>query len=652
MNLKGKIPILIVAALAWIVIISSCANQGMPQGGPRDSVPPVLIETKPEFRALNFDDDKIQFTFDEYIDPLGISDELVISPPLTKRPIVRTKSKTLIIQFNEDLQDSITYSVDFKNSIVDNNEQNPYENFRFSFSTWDVYDSLRIAGRVMNAFNLETVEKNLVVIHENLHDSAIYKARPKYIAKTNEEGMFMVDNIAPGKYHVFAINDANNDLMYNEGAEEIAYYDSIIIPSAHFHEELDTLVKGVDSMLVLGHTHFYPEPLYLRQFTEDIFEQYFETYKRDSRYRCTFVFNESVEDTFKLNVVDHDFEDWYIVENNTDYDSLIVWISDTTVAKIDSMVMEVSYYQLDSLSELYVQKDTIDMFFKDPPVVETKPKKRKKKDGEEEEEEDLPPPVPQFTWKGSVSSTFDLNKSIGITAPDPVQFFDSTSILLHLTDDTLKTPIPFTFEKDTAVWRKYNISANWQEDTGYTLLVDSAACTNIYGITSKRYSQKFTTRERDYYGKIILNLSNIEMNMIVQILKNDDNEAVLYEKEINEDGFVEFDYLHPEKYKVKVIYDENGNGEWDSGSFQDKLQAEKVAYYNEIAKVRSNWDAEIIWDLTVDLTYHKNIRDRELEEKLRKEAEKKAEEERNRRENPQQGQNNMFGGSGQGLIRQ
>jgi hypothetical protein len=103
------------------------------------------------------------------------------------------------VRFNEDLRDSVTYSLDFKNSIVDNNERNPYESLRFSFSTGDTLDTLRVAGKVINGFNLEPVENTLVLLHKNLHDSAVYTVRPNYIAKTDEEGLYLFDNIAEGE---------------------------------------------------------------------------------------------------------------------------------------------------------------------------------------------------------------------------------------------------------------------------------------------------------------------------------------------------------------------------------------------------------------------------------------------------------------------
>ena len=131
MKIKGKIPFFIVAALAWIVIISSCANLGMPVGGPKDTIPPVLLKTDPVYKSLNFKGDNIKLTFSEYLAIEDISEAIVISPPMVKKPIIRTKSKTLVIEFNEDLKDSSTYSLDFKNSIADNNEKTNSKIFVF-----------------------------------------------------------------------------------------------------------------------------------------------------------------------------------------------------------------------------------------------------------------------------------------------------------------------------------------------------------------------------------------------------------------------------------------------------------------------------------------------------------------------------------------
>lgn len=644
MHLKGKLPLIFIALLAWVVIISSCANIGMPAGGPRDSVPPVLLETSPEYRALNFDKDNVRFTFNEYLQTDKLSEQLVISPPLEKRPLIKTKSKTLIIQFNEDLKDSVTYSLDFKNSIVDNNEQNPLENLRFSFSTGPEYDSLRVAGRVINSFNLEPNEDgSLLVMHSNLHDSAVYRVRPDYIAKTDEEGLFMIDNIKAGTYNLFAIHDLNNDLMYNEGAEEIAFLDTLVIPEAHFHAEADTLVSGVDSLLVLGHTHFSPEPFYMRYFMEDIFDQYIESSERESRNKCLFLFNESVADTFSVKLIDREASNWQQFEYGQKKDSILMWITDTMVSRYDSLYMELAYTLLDSAGQPYVQNDTVLMHFADP---KEEPQKKNRRRANEEEEEEAPKPIPQFNWQTNVSSTMELNGVINIVSPEPVEDFDPSMVKLYLTEDTLKSALPIRVQKDSLRYRSYSVRYDWEPLTGYTFEIDSAACMNIFGITSKAFKKSFSTREEDYYGSLEFAFTNVSMPTIVQILKNNDDEEVLRSKIISEDGSVLFEYLPPEKYKVKVIYDANGNGKWDEGSFQEKVQPERVAYVQEVIKLRSNWSESHSWDLTPDPLFSKNIRDREEEERKRKEAEEKRlkeeEEERN---------NSMFrpgsgGGSG------
>ncbi len=649
MKIKGKIPFIIVAALAWIVIISSCANPGMPTGGAKDTIPPVLLKTEPGYRTLNYKGDDVRLTFNEYLAIEDISESLVISPPMIKKPIIRTKSKTLVIEFNEDLKDSTTYSLDFKSSVADNNEKNPIENFRFSFSTGSVFDSLRVSGRLMNAFNLEPIDKGLVLLHKNLHDSAFFRTRPDYIAKTDKEGIFMIDNIAPGTYHLFSLSDGNNNLLYDEGAEEMAFEDSLIIPSSEFVEEMDTIYTANDTVVVMGKTHFYPDPIYLHQFTEDIFDQYLDKYSRDTRYKCTFVFNESVEDTFRLNLINNDASNWYQTEYNENIDSLTVWITDTTVARLDTLFMEVDYFQLDTLNQLYLQKDTIEMNFTDKEDSKSA-KKKKPKDGEEE----APEPVFQFNFQTDInSSVVELNNNIGILAPEPIFTFDSTKIVLYFADDTLKKPLNFNFEKDSIEYRKYMVSYKWEPGSVYILEIDSAAAVNIYGVTSKKLKSKFTAREEDYYGTVTLSLTGIEMPVIAQLVSNNDAEKVVVQKITNEDGKIVFDYLKPEKYKAKIIFDRNGNGKWDTGSYQDNFQPERVLYINEVVKVRSNWEKEFNWDLKPDLTFVKKIRDFEEEEKQRKEAEEKAKKEKEQEQGETQDQmkNLMQGGGGSGSFR-
>jgi hypothetical protein len=663
MKIKGSFPLFIIVALAWVVIISSCANQGMPEGGPKDSIPPLLLNMKPNYKALNYHGDDVSLTFNEYLNTDAISEALVVSPPLKKRPTVLTKSKTLIIRFNEDLKDSATYSLDFKNTIVDNNESNPFTNFRFSFSTGPVYDSLRVAGRVIDAFNLEPNEGILVLLQSNLNDTAVSCCIPDYIAKTDEEGLFMIDNIAPGTYNLFAVNDVNNDLKYNKGAEEIAFVDSFVVPDAYFVEVPDTLVKGVDSMLILGHTYFTPDPFFMRYFMEDVYSQYPKTQSRITPQQCVFSFNEPITDSFSVKLLDTVVDNWQMFELYEKKDSMLMWITDTALASNDSLNMEISYCLLDSAGMPYTKHDTVMMAYVDQ--SQEKDKKRKKQGGglfggkSDKKPENKPngrpgmnspgnlsdktapngglkdlegkiadtvpaPPIPQFDWQSELKEAMDLNSEIRFTSPKPIEHFDKTMCKLYLKEDTLKTPLNITIEDDKDAFRTYMISYKWEPATEYCFDIDSAACTNIYGVTSRKYHKEFTTRDESYYASMEFKMSNVVSPIIMQVLKNNENEDVIREDSLFADGSILFDYLIPDKYKVKVIFDDNGNGKWDCGSLQDKKQAERVAYVPYVIKLRPNFSEEYTWKLKNDPTYTKNVVDKEVEAQKRKEAEEKA----------------------------
>jgi hypothetical protein len=624
------------------VIVSSCANQGMPTGGPRDTIPPVLTGTFPGYKSVNFRGNEVRLTFNEYIIPDQVSEQLVISPPLEKRPLTLTKSRTLILRFNESLQDSLTYSMDFKSSIIDNNERNPLENLRFIFSTGDRLDSLRVAGKVVNAFNMEPLENTLVMLHRNLHDSAVYSLRPLYIARTDKEGLYLFDNVAEGQYNLFSLNDVNTNLKYDEGAEELAFHDSIIVPSAEYHAEADTLASGADSLLVTGHIHFQPGPIYLRQFTEEIYDQYLKASRRNSAYQFTLVFNEPVRDTFNVRLVNENIENWVVSEPNLKYDSLTFWITDTTLARQEKILMEISYFQIDTLDKLFVQKDTIELQY----VERDDPRRRRRQ--ARNEDEDTPAKVPQFIMATNLSSTgFDLNKDIILTAPQPLKYFNADAVSVYLAEDTLKTPLPIKVAPDSVEFRTYRISYKWDDETSYILAVDSAASENIYGMTSREILTTFKTRSRDYYGAINLAITGVEGQILVQLLENKPEEGVLSEKVIDRNQTVVFDFLPPEKYRVKAIFDMNRNGRWDPGSYQDKFQPEPVIYVNEVIKVRSNWDSNIPWEIKPDPSFVKNIRDREVEEQMRKEAEEKERrEEELQRNEGQPLQNDMYSPGG------
>lgn len=625
-RIENSLLLTAVALFIALAFYTSCANQGMPTGGPKDSLPPILVVTTPAMRGINFSGQEVRLTFNEFIISDAVSEELVVSPPLEKRPSVRTRSKSLIVAFNEDLKSDVTYSLDFKNSVVDNNERNPYNNLRMIFSTGPSIDTLRVAGAVKNSYNLEPHEKLLVMLHSNLNDTAIVKTIPDYIARTDARGIFLFDNVKAGQYRLYALNDGNRDLKYNPGAEEIAFADSIIIPFAEYRAEPDTIVSGADSLLIVGNTYFFPEPIYLRTFTEKIFDQYIEKASRETRFRSQIVFNEPVNDTLGIRLLNRETAEWYILENNSRWDSLTLWVTDTLIAAMDTLRFEISFSQIDTLRQKYVALDTLTLVYTERARPDIRPRNR---DDDDEEK----PEIVQFTFADNIkTSGFDLNVPILITAPEPIQSFDIGTIRLLHAEDLTEMPLPVKISQDTSLWRTWRIEYKWQPNTAYILEIDSAAFQNIYGISSRKYRRQFTTQKEDFYGSIILELSSVKDPLLIQLLDNSKDEKILRELKTNTDGIATFDFLPPNKYKVKIVFDSNNNGKWDTGSFDKMRQPERVAYLPEIIRVRSNWFNEFKWDLKPDPTFRKVLIDKEEEElrlkKLEEERLKQDEQER------------------------
>jgi hypothetical protein len=613
-RIKSIVPLLIGVSFFYLIFYTSCANVGSPTGGLKDSIPPVVVKTIPELRGTNYKGSDVRFTFDEYIIPDEISEKLVISPPMKKKPVVKMKGKTLIIEFSEELRKSATYSLDFKDAIADNNEKNPIENFRFLFSTGPTFDSLRVSGYIKNALNQEPVEKVLVMLHHQKEYTAFIDSIPDYIGTTNKEGFFMFDNVSPGSYRLYALADADNSLTYNSKAEKIAFADSIIVPSAKYVQRNDTIVKGADTLLVTGHVDYLPATQYLMMFEEESFDQYLDASKRNQNNKCEFNFTESVSDSFQVNLIKPvPAKDWKFIESNLKRDSITVWLTDTIVSNSDSLKFELKYEVLDSLNKLVVKHDTVELVYKAPKLTKTKRKK-----GEV-------PVAPTITLSTNINpSAHDIYQRIQIESPEPLTSFDLSKIRLYSLEDTVKIQIPIVVEKDTNSIRKFFIEHPWKPDSRYIFQIDSAAARNIYGFPNEKIDAKFKIQKEEFYGKIFLTISGLEGPAIVQLLANDKDEKLLQKIQILGNGKIEFPYLKPEKYKIRLIIDSNKNGKWDTGFLAGGIQPEKVVYFPKVIKVRSNFEYKENWAIEYNQEYKKDVVDEDAEkEKARKDSQGK-----------------------------
>jgi len=631
--MRRLLPIAIIAWFGYLVFFASCANTGMPVGGPKDTIPPVLVNTVPKYLGTNYTGTDVRLTFDEYVVYEGLSEKLVISPPMKKKPAFKSKGKTLIIEFKEPLKKDRTYSLDFKDAVADNNEKNPFKDLRFAFSTGATIDTLQVAGYVKNAFSLEPAEGALVLLHRNHAETSFFDSIPDYIAKTNKEGYFEIKNIARGNYRLYAIVDGDNSLTYNQTAELIAFADTIITPSAKFIEKQDTIIKNGDTLAVNGQVEFYPGIQHLMLFEEVAFDQYLKKNERNAANKCTFVFSESLSDTFQINLLKPKApKDWYFIESNLKNDSLTLWITDTLVSSVDTLMFDLRYLIKDSLDQLVVTHDTLPLVFARP-KTDAKPKKRKK-----EKEE-----IPQISFTHNIASTdHDIYQKIILEAPEPLQNLDTSKVHLYHVVDSVEHKLPIHVKQDSMSIRRYFIDYQWEAEENYLFVVDSAAAKNIYGFPSRKVKQEFSIQKERYYGKIVLDVQNLHGPAIVQLLDNSKEEKVLQKIQVLKEGKITFPFLKPEKYKIKIIFDANKNGEWDTGFMAGGIQPERVAYYPKVLKIKSNFEFSEVWTLYIDPNYGKDIVD---EEALKEEARQKKLEKQQKNENQSNDRNLERGGS-------
>ena len=640
--MKRIFSILLFSWIAYLFFTTSCANMGMPTGGDKDTIPPVVVHAVPEFNARNYKGHSVSLTFDEFIIADDISTELMVSPPLKKKPVIKTKSKTLTIELDDKLKKNTTYSLDFGDAIVDNNEKNPLKKFRLAFSTGEDFDSLMIGGFVVDAKNIDPVKSAIVMLyHASDSLSAFRDSIPAYVAKTDEKGFYAFTNIPAGKYYLYALEDADNSLTYNQPGERIAFSDSLVAPGTFESKKVsrvDTLAEmikkigepGVDSVAIakllalkkikadsiaakeqaehvfsdtlqLGkHTERVTvKPHVLLMFQEETNDQYLNNYTRQQANLIRFYFENAVTDSFNTRLISPvPSPEWSVLEFNPGRDTISMWINDTVISKIDTLKMELKYQALDSLKKTMIKTDTLEFVYSVPRVKE---KRRRKKEG--------PVIIQPFSFRQNIRDSFDPYNPVILEAPEPLESFDYSKIHLYHLKDTVEQPIAFDISQDSLIFRRYQISYPWTFEEQYRLEIDSAAAKTYSGFPSGRISQKFTVQKENYYGKIFLNISNIPGPCIVQLLKNTEKEEVLHSAPIKADGEIEFPFLKPDKYKIRLIVDRNSNGKWDTGDLGKGRQPERVVYFQKILRIRSNFEIRESWTLPDDLQFKKTLID-------------------------------------------
>lgn len=576
---------LAVVLVGIMFLILACANRGTgPQGGPKDTTPPKVLKSIPINGALNFKKKQIQIEFDKQVSIEKPNENVFISPPSQKPPDVKAFGKSILVNFNENLLDSTTYTINFGNGIVDLNEKNVLKNYLFSFSTGNQIDTLKISGIVINAEDLNPLAGIIVGIYKETSDSVFHKKPFLRIGKTDEKGHFTIDNIKKGRYKVFALGDANHDYFFEPG-EGLAMYDSLVAPTFRMEEMKDTVWKDsthVDSVRTRIGTHFLPDNLTLRFFKESKKRQYFVKAERKEPFVFNLYFNAPAAKLPEIKPLNFNWDKKFLLQKNKDQDSLTYWLTDSTVWKVDTLQMTMTYLKSDSAFRLKYQTDTLNISMRkarlNPRAKSVKLLKTK---------------IEPLRFTNNVASPFEIYTPVIFNFEAPISAVDISKIRLSQKVDTTYKQIPFKWRQMDSTRINYAIDYKWIAETTYQLKIDSAAFKSIYSKTSNKLKSDFKIRSLDEYSSVKMFLAKYNPKAMLQIL--DSKDELIATKPASEKGTI-FQYLRPGDYYVRMFIDENGNGVWDTGDLAARKQPEKVYYYPKKLTLKANWDFEETWD--------------------------------------------------------
>lgn len=523
--------------LVLLLLVSSCARRGRPEGGPKDISPPVLLKAKPDTFATNVSANlkKIELEFDELVVLKDYIKNVIISPPIEPPPMfspVGTASYKVEVSFEEALRDSTTYTINFGKSIQDNNEGNPYQYFTYVFSTGDFIDSLSVKGSVKTLGKRKQEENIIAALYKfdkNYKDSLIYTEKPYYIAKVDSIGNFELKNLHEGQYKLIAFNDKIANLKFDSKTEKIAFADSIITAGEEKSFKLNISKVEQDYKYVnaeqksYGRIDFYfegnPEKLEIKSLENKIKKPY---------------------------IIHHAYSDTLQYYFNPEEEGL--------GEKRERLRFTVNHLgKIDSI----------------PPVLFDTSKKADFKIS---------------IAGGDLTPETDFNLKTNF----PIDNIDKDYIFVS--SDSIDLDFEIKQKNEHGFGLKFPVDF----DRTYTMKFLPKAVKDIFGNVNDTLNTTVITRNIKDYGNLKLKLSNPPQKPYwIKLMDNNDNEVKsIYGNDIE----FNFRFIKPGKYYIKLILDENKNKKWDAGNFFENRQAEPILIYPKDIDVKAYWDYEEVWE--------------------------------------------------------
>jgi hypothetical protein len=522
----------------WFVmaalVLFGCANMQRPQGGPRDLTPPKLLKATPENMTRNFKAKEITLEFDEFYKLTNQYQEISISPAQEKLPEYKVRKRSLVIDFKDSLQKNTTYVINFGKAIVDVNESNPVKNFTYVFSTGPHIDSLSISGTVNNSTTQEKEKEATVLLFPLSKDTAFYKKKkPSIFATTDSSGNFSLNNLAEGKYRVYALKEAAPNKIYDNEAEMVAFIkDTINLTTDTSNIQLNLFVQEPENFRFIE-----------RRFDKD--GKILMTFNRRLINPSINIISPAALNNQKIVEFGARKDSALVYMRNMDFDSLKLAIAENN-KPIDTLVL---------------RKNRKENFQKDVKIDLNLGTGNKLKPGTD----------------------------LALTANLPVEEINPALFTLREDSATVNN---FTIVKDTTLARRVLFKYRWKQNVSYELTLDDAALTTIFGNKSKKGVLKFTVDKPENYSVLTIKVTVPEPNRSYVFELMRDEKTVLRTDVITKNTSLVYNNYITGKYRVRVTYDNNKNGRWDSGNIRLKRQPENMWLYDKEISLRPNWEAE------------------------------------------------------------
>ena len=602
-----SLPVLLSLLMACLItpMLYSCAKMGAPDGGWYDETPPRVIGATPAEKSTHIDKRNIRINFNEFVKIDNPTQNVVVSPPQLEVPEIKGEGKSINVKLIDKLQPNTTYTIDFSNAISDNNEGNPLGNFTYSFSTGNHIDTLEVAGYVVQAADLEPVKGILVGLYADLSDTA-FKTKPMLrVSRTDSRGHFIIRGVAPGKYRVYALQDADGNYSFNQRSEMLAFNHDIIEPSFRPDVRQDTLWRDslhIESIAQVSYTHFLPDNICLRAFNEIVTDRHLLKSERPEPNHFTLYYTYGDSVLPNIRGLNFNTKDAFVVESSAHKDTVTYWLRDTALVNQDTLKMVVTQNITDSTGVLRQQEDTLTLLAKVPYAKRLKDKQKafdewkKKQDKLKKRGEPYETTMPEEPLKLEITPSGDMDpdQNISIVAKEPLKDVDTNHVRLfsHPSGDSLWYKEPYELKRISN--EEFQVKAAWKPGTEYSFEADSTAFETIYGTMSGKLKQGLKVRGEDAYASLIMTISGMQgRHIIAQLL---DGQSKIVKQSFTDNGQAEFYYLKPGKYFMRIIVDANNNKKWDTGNYDTNLQPEEVYYHPDEIECKAKWDLTLTWN--------------------------------------------------------